>query len=96
MSVIITMEFDDEWAGRLAPMVTQAAYDMSGHPIVIALLDSLGIPSVDDLTIKQRAKLIIMFDLLCRLQVFEGDVAEAQARQAIIDDINANFPLGVD
>lgn len=95
MAVTITLDFDDTWAGRLQPMIVEFADEIRDDPIVVALLLALGIGSVDDLTDKQKAKLILLFYLLTRLQNYEGQVAAEDARDIVIDDIADNFPLEV-
>lgn len=95
MAISITLDFDDTWAARLAPMVVELANDIAQHEIVIALLLALGIPSVDDLTTKQKGTLILLFHLLTRLQRYEGQAAAAAAQETVIEDIADNFPLEV-
>ena len=95
MAISLTLDFDDTWAGRLAPMIVEFADEIGEHPIVVALLAALGIGSVDDLTTKQKAKLILLFYLLTRLQRFEGQVAAEDARNLVLEDIADNFPLEV-
>ena len=96
MAVSITLDFDDEWAGRLAPMIVTAVDQAQNHPIIVALIDALpGIDSVDDLTVRQKAKLWILFGLLGQLSIYEEHEAAVQAGEAIHDDIAANFPLEV-
>ena len=95
MAISITLDFDTAWADRLQPMIIEFADEMRENPLVLALLASLGIDSVDDLTTKQKAKLILLFYLLTRLQNFEGQVAASDARDLVIEDIADNFPLEV-
>ena len=96
MAVSITLNFDDEWAGRLAPMILSAVDQAQHHPIIIALIDALpGIDSVDDLTTRQKAKLWILFGLLGQLAKYERQIASQVAQDAVGDDIADNFPLEV-
>ena len=96
MAVSITLDFDDEWAGRLAPMIVAAVDQAQHHPIIFALIDALpAIDSVDDLTVRQKAKLWIMFRLLGELTKFEGQEAAKLAGETVVDDIAVNFPLEV-
>ena len=95
-SVSITLNFDTEWAGRLAPMIIAAVDQAQHHPIIISLIDALnGIDSVDDLTTRQKAKLWILFGLLGQLSIYEEHEAARLAGEAIHDDIADNFPLEV-
>jgi hypothetical protein len=94
MAISITLDFDDTWAGRLAPMVVDRIENAQYNPVIVALIDSLpDVDSVDDLTTKQKAKLWILFGLLCQLQRWEGQEAGRAAQQTVIDDIAINFPL---
>ena len=96
MAVSITLNFDDEWAARLAPMVIQSVDRAQHHPIIIALIDALpAIDSVDDLTPRQKAKLWILFGLLGQLAKYEGQIASQQAQESVGDDIADNFPVEV-
>jgi len=96
MSVTISLTFDDEWAARLAPMVETSVQDAQQNKIIVSLIESLpGVDSVDDLSIINQGKLLILFDWLCRLQRFEGDTAAAVARSTVITDIAETFPLEV-
>ena len=96
MPITISLTFDDTWAARLAPVVQAKVNDIRAHPIVVGLLAAQGVDSVDDLTVKQQAKLLILFDLLRYTQMHEGDEAERAARQAVVDDVADNFPLEID
>lgn len=96
MAVTLTLNFDDAWAARLQPMVYSELDRHSSHPIIVGLLESLpAIETIDDLSPKQQGILLILFDLLGRLQRFEGDSAAKSARLDIATDIAANFPLEV-
>ena len=96
MAISLTLDFDDTWAGRLAPMVVSRVDRAQRNPVIVALIDALpGVDSVDDLTTKQKAKLWILFQLLCQLSIYEGEQAGTAAQQVVIDDIADNFPLEV-
>ena len=93
--VTITLVFDSEWAGRLGPMIVEKIDNARVNPVILALLDALGIDSVDDLTTKQKAKLWILFHLLKELVKFERQEAATLAGEAVANDIADNFPLEV-
>ena len=96
MAIQLVFDFDNTWAARLAPMIQYRADEMRGNDVVVALIDSLpSIDSIDDLSVKQKAKLVMLVDLLRHLMKFEGREAADQAQQIVIDDIVANFPLEV-
>lgn len=93
MAISITFNFDTPWATRIAAMVN--AYDEWHHDeLVTTLLEALDV-TIDDLTAKQKWKLMTLVDTLNRLQNYEGSEAAEAARQVILDDINNNFPLEV-
>ncbi len=94
MAVTISLTFDDTWAARLNQMVQDETESMKENPVIVALLAGAGVP-MESLTPKQKAKLWIMFLMLCRLALFEGKVAAEQARQNVIDDVEENFPLEI-
>ena len=96
MAISLTLNFDDTWAGRLAPMIVSKVDEAQYNPVIVALLDGLtGIDTVDDLTTKQKAKLWILFRLLGELSVYEGNEAAGVARQTVVEDVRDNFPLEV-
>ena len=95
MPVSIALNFDDEWAIRLAPVFRKWAKEIERNPIVRALLDARGVTSMDDLNATQKAKLCLTATILWKAQTYEGDAAEVAARQAIVTDLEQNFPLEI-
>lgn len=94
MAITLQLAFDNDWAARLAPMVVMKIDEMRDHPLVVELLvATAGVESVDDLTTKQKAKLLILVHLLRDLIVFEGQTAAEAANQTVVDDLQDNFPL---
>jgi hypothetical protein len=96
MAVSITLTFDDDWALRLRPVVFDRAQKFQRHPVIRALLQSAGVATVDELSTKQVAKLVILFDLLLHTMNYEGDAAERVARNAAVEDVKESFPLAAD
>ena len=96
MAISITLNFDDTWAARLAPMVVFRVEEARKNPLVETLLAAApGVDSVDDLTTKQKAKLLILLGLLRDLAKFEGQNAAEAANTAVSEDIRDNFPLEI-
>jgi hypothetical protein len=96
MPVTVSFTFDDTWVPRLVPIVEQRVESIRDHPVIVSLLAGLGIPSVDDLTAKQKFKLFVMYDLLRDLAAVEGMAAGLAAKQSVIEDVEDTFPLEVD
>lgn len=96
MPISLTLTYEDEWVARLAPMINHLAQDMQRHPVVLEALAAHGKESVDELTTKQKAKLVIHFYLMVQLNLYEGDEAERASRQAVTNDIETNFPVEVE
>ena len=92
MAVDFTLTFTDEQAQRLAPVVNWLAHEIERHPIVQQFLDGT---SVDDLTIRERATLVLKFYLLRKTKMYERELAERAAGAAAEADVEANLPLGV-
>jgi hypothetical protein len=96
MAVSITLNFDDTWAARLAPMTSARVEEARNNRIIVELIEAHPtITSIDELTVKQKAKLWILFRLLGDLCQYEGEIAAVAGRQAVVDDIELNFPLEV-
>lgn len=94
MAISITLNFDDTWAARLAPMVVAQIEGRRRNPLVQDLIAATpGVDSVDDLTTRQKAKLWILLHLLRDLSKFEGQNAAEAANIAVTEDIRDNFPL---
>jgi hypothetical protein len=94
MTISITFDFDDAWAARLAPMVNKWADDSKDNEIIVDLLATVG-ATIDQLTVKQKYKLMVLMQNLSDLAAYEGSAAAQAARQSIISDIINNFPLEV-
>jgi hypothetical protein len=90
MAVSLTLNFSDEMAQRLAPMVTKRAREMSRHPKVVA---HLGENTIDDLTPKQRAELVLRFWLYKDLMLYEREQAEITAGEAAVAAVENDFTM---
>ena len=90
MAVSLTLTFSDTMAQRLAPMVTKRAREMARHPKVLA---RLGEQSIDDLTPKQRAELVLRFWLYKDLMLYEREQAEITAGQAAAAAVETDFTM---
>jgi len=90
MAVSLTLNFSDDMAARLAPMVTKRAREMSRHPKVLA---RLGDQTVDDLTPKERAELVLKFWLFRDLMLYEREQAEIVAGEAAAEAVQNDFTL---
>jgi len=93
MAVEFTLTFTDTQAARLAPVVNWLAHEIERHPNVQQFLDG---SSVDDLTVRERATLVLKFHLLQRCKAYERELAERAAGAAAEADVDANIPLGVE
>jgi hypothetical protein len=92
MAVTFEVTVPDVWAQRMLPAVGERALDIEGHVIVQKVLQAWGEAAVDDLTGKQKAELVCLFDLWHLTAKYESSVASDSARQAAlqsaIDDFN--------
>jgi len=93
MAVEFTLTFTDEQAQRLAPVVNWLAHEIERHPKVRQFLDG---SSVDDLTVRERATLVLKFYLFRKAKMYERELAERAAGAAAEADVDANLPIGVD
>ena len=96
MPVTLSIEFSDAWVERLRPMVEARVHSMRNHHLTQTILENMpGIASVDDLTVKQKAKLLIRFYLLKDLVKFEAQAAAEAANRQKSDEIIESFPMEV-
>ena len=93
MAVEFTLTFTNEQAARLAPVVDWLAHEIERHPKVRQFLDG---SSVDDLTVRERATLVLKFYLFRKAKMYERELAERAAGAAAEADVDANLPIGVD
>ena len=93
MAVSFTLTFTDEQAARLAPVVNWLAHEVERHPKIQAFLDG---SSIDDLTAREKATLVLKLYLFNKCKMYERELAERAAGAASDADVEANIPLGVD
>jgi hypothetical protein len=96
MAVDFTLTFTDAQAQRLAPVVTWLAHEIERHPLVQQFLADRGVASVDDLTVRQRATLVLKFYLQRKARMYERELSERAAGEAAEADVIANLPIEVD
>jgi hypothetical protein len=94
--VEFTLGFTTAQAQRLQPVVEWCAHQIEQQPRVLDALASLGVSSVDELTPAQQARLVLMFWLVKKCRQYEREQAEIAAGNAAEQDVEDNFPLGVD
>ena len=93
MAVSFTLTFTDAQAARLAPVVNWLAHEVERHPKIREYLDG---SSIDDLTAREKATLVLNLYLFNKCQMYERELAEraaGAASDAVVDD---NLPIGVD
>ena len=94
--VEITLGFTTAEALELAPMILQRAQDMAQNPIVIQLLAVRDIESVDELTVRQQAKLLLYVTLMDWLQQYKRREAEINHGETAAQLVAETFPVEVD
>ena len=93
MAVTYTLTYTDAQAARLAPVVDWLAHEVERHPKIIEFLDG---SSIDDLTAREKATLVLKLYLFNKCKMYERELAERAAGAAAEADVDANLPLGVD
>jgi len=93
VAVSFTLTFTDEQAARLAPVVDWLAHEVERHPKIQSFLDG---SSIDDLTAREKATLVLKLYLFNKCKMYERELAERAAGAASDADVDANLPLGVD
>jgi len=93
MAVSFQLTFTDAQAARLAPVVNWLAHEVERHPKIRAFLDG---SSIDDLTAREKATLVLKLYLFNKCKMYERELAERAAGAASDADVDANLPLGVD
>ena len=74
--VEITLGFTTAEAQELIPMVRAEAESVAGHPKVKALMAARGFDSVDEMTLRQQAKLVLYAWLMFKQQQHKRREAE--------------------
>jgi len=93
--VQIELGFTYAQAASIAPMVEARVREMGKHPKVVAALEAHGIESVEDLTPKQQARVLIKMTLLRWAQQFERDLLALEVDEAAAG-IEAAFAVEVE
>ena len=93
MAITIQFTFDTPWAARLSDMVENYPH-LHNDEVLAALLESAG-KTWEELTAKQKWKVLVLRDTMNELIRHEGETAADTARQTIITDIEDNFPLEI-
>jgi hypothetical protein len=92
----IELRFSEEEAGELVPIFEQMARDMSRQPRVIQLLKAHGKASVDDLTPRQQAKLVLHMKIKAWKQQHKRREAEINHGDAASLAIENKYEVEVD
>lgn len=93
MAITVQFTFDDTWALRIQDMVENYPH-LHNDEIIEALLEASS-KAWEDLTAKQKWKVLVLRDTMRELIRHEGNAAAEAARVTIIDDIEDNFPLEI-
>jgi len=93
VAVEFTLTFTDAQAARLAPVVNWIAHEVERHPKIQAFLDG---SSIDDLTSREKATLVLKLYLFNKCKMYERELAERAAGAASDADVEDNLPIGVD
>jgi hypothetical protein len=94
--VDLTLGFTTAQAQALAPMIEAEAADMWRHPKVQALAASYGFASVDDMTLRQKAKMVLYVWLMWKQQLFKRREAEINHGETAAQIVEDEFPIEVD
>ena len=94
--VDITLGFTTAEAQALAPMFEAEARGMGRHPWVRRVLAARGIESVDELTPRQQAKLVLKCWTKAKQQLFKRTEAERDYGEAAAQTVEDEFPIEVD
>ena len=94
--VDITLGFTNDQAQELIPMIRAEAGGISQHPKIIPLMAAMGFDSVDDMTVRQQAKLCLYAWLMFKQQQYkrrEAELAHGETAAQLVED---EFPIEVD
>jgi len=94
--VEITLGFSTEEATDLVPMIRSEAVRVFGHPMVAALMAARNFESVDDMTVRQQAKLVLYCWLMFKQQNHKRREAEINHGDAAAQTVADEFPIEVD
>ena len=94
--VEITLGFTTEQAQELIPMIRAEAAGVAGHPKIIPLMAAWGFDSVDDMSVRQQAKLVLYAGLMFKLQQWKRREAEINHGETAAQLVEDEFPIEVD
>lgn len=94
--VDITLGFTTAQAQALVPMIKAEADALSSHPKIIPLMEAHGFESVDDMTVRQQAKMCLYAWLMFKLQQWkrrEAEIVQGETAAQVVED---EFTIEVD
>jgi hypothetical protein len=94
--VDITLGFTTAQAQALVPMIKSEVEQMWRHPKVQALAASYGFTSVDEMTLRQQAKLVLYAMLMFKQQQHKRREAEISYGETAAQVVEDEFPIEVD
>ena len=94
--VEITLGFTTDQAQELIPMIRAEAEGIAQHPKIIPLMAAQGFDSVDDMSVRQQAKLVLYARLMFKLQQWKRREAEITHGETAAQLVEDEFPIEVD
>ena len=94
--VEITLGFTTEQVQELIPMIRAEAEGISHHPKIVPLMVAQGFDSVDDMSLRQQAKLCLYAWLMFKLQQHKRREAEITHGETAAQVVEDEFPIEVD
>jgi len=94
--VEITLGFTNDQAQALVPMIEAEVEGLWRHAKVQALAASHGFTSPDEMTVRQKAKLLLYIWLMWKQQLFKRTEAEINHGETAAQTVEDEFPIEVD
>ena len=94
--VDITLGFTTAEAQAMVPMIKAEAEGLQHHPKIAPLIAARGFTSVDDMTVRQQAKLCLYAWLMFKQQQHLRREAEITYGEAAAQTVEDEFPIEVD
>ena len=94
--VDITLGFTTAQAQELIPMIKAEAEGLQHHPKIASLMSANGFSSVDDMTMRQQAKLVLYAWLMFKQQQHKRREAEIVQGETAAQQVENEFPIEVD
>ena len=94
--VEITLGFTTAQAQALIPMIRAEAEGLSRHPKIVPLMAAQGFESVDDMNVRQQAKMCLYAWLMFKQQQHlrrEAEITYGENAAQVVED---EFPIEVD